>query len=88
MKTSFRTSFARDLKKIKQRAILDRVGQVIAEVQAAADLSVIGNLKKITGTASFHRIRVGDYRVGVVVEGEMVEFVRCLPRRDLYRYFP
>lgn len=48
----------------------------------------IANLKKMVGTANFYRIRIGDYRIGIVVEEETVEFVRCLPRRDLYRHFP
>jgi mRNA interferase RelE/StbE len=46
------------------------------------------DLKKMSGTGNFYRIRVGDYRLGAVVEGDQVEFVRCLPRRDLYRFFP
>jgi mRNA interferase RelE/StbE len=40
------------------------------------------------GSANFYRVRIGDYRMGVIGEGDTVEFVRCLPRRDLYRYFP
>ena len=42
----------------------------------------------MSGTTNFYRIRIGDYRIGVAVEGDTVEFVRCLARRDLYRYFP
>jgi len=88
MKTAFRKSFTRDLKKIRDQEVLDRVRQTIEKVEAARDLSSIGDLKKISGTADFHHIRIDDYRIGVVVEGETVEFVRCLPRRDLYRFFP
>jgi mRNA interferase RelE/StbE len=33
-------------------------------------------------------IRVGDYRIGVVLEDGVVTFVRVLHRRDVYRYFP
>ena len=46
------------------------------------------DLKKISGTTDFYRIRVGDYRIGIVAGDDEAEFVRCLPRRDLYRYFP
>lgn len=88
MKTRYRKSFARDLKKIKNQDLLDRVQGVIEEVETADELQEIGNLKKIMGTANFYRIRVGDHRIGVAVEGDLVEFVRCLPRRDLYRFFP
>lgn len=88
MKTAFRKSFTRDLKKLTDAAILARVQAVIQEVESATELQGVGNLKKMTGTTNFYRIRIGDYRLGVIVEGDTVEFVRCLSRRDLYRYFP
>jgi mRNA interferase RelE/StbE len=88
MKTAFRKSFTRDLKRIKDTDVLERVRQVIEEVEAATNLQGIGNLKKMSGTTNFYRIRIGDYRIGTAVEGDTVEFVRCLARRDLYRYFP
>ena len=88
MKTAFRKSFTRDLKKIKVQDILDRVQQAIEDVEAADNLSAVGNLKKLSGSANLYRIRIGDHRVGIVVDGDTVEFVRCLARRDLYRFFP
>jgi mRNA interferase RelE/StbE len=88
VKTAFRTSFARDPKKINDRGILGGVRRVIEEIEAASDPSAVGDLKKLSGTTNFFRIRLGDYRIGIVIEAGVVEFVRCLPRRDLYRFFP
>ena len=88
MKTSFRKSFTRDLKKVREQKILDSVAKVLEEVEAAASLQQIPELKKLKGGKNFYRIRVGDYRLGVIIEADVVEFVRCVPRRDLYRYFP
>ena len=88
MKASFRKSFARDLKKIRDQDTLDGVASVLEEVEAAASLQQISELKKLKGGKSFYRIRVGEYRLGVVIEDDIVEFVRCLHRRDMYRYFP
>jgi mRNA interferase RelE/StbE len=34
------------------------------------------------------RLRVGSYRLGLFVEGDQVELVRCLHRREIYRFFP
>ena len=31
---------------------------------------------------------VGSYRVGIAVEDGSVEFIRCLHRKDIYRFFP
>jgi mRNA interferase RelE/StbE len=88
MKATFRKSFARDVRKVRDRVILDRVRQVIEQVETVTTLQEVSDLKQLAGTANCFRIRVGDYRLGIVVEGETVEFVRCLPRRDLYRFFP
>ena len=88
MKVTFRQSFARDLKKVKDQAVLDRVRRAIEQVEGASTTQELRDLKKMSGAGNFYRIRVGDYRLGVVAEGGQVEFVRCLPRRDLYRFFP
>jgi len=88
MNTTFRRSFTRDLRRIKDRRVLGGVQQAIENVEAADTQSDIANLKKLTNTINCYRIRVGDYRIGIIIEGDGVEFIRCLHRRDLYRYFP
>lgn len=88
MKVTFRQSFARDLKNVKDQAVLDRVRRAIEQVEGASTTQELRDLKKMSGAGNFYRIRVGDYRLGVVAKGGQVEFVRCLPRRDLYRFFP
>jgi mRNA interferase RelE/StbE len=88
VKTAFRSSFARDIKKIEDRAILDQIRQVIESVEIASNPRMIDNLKKMSGGGNFFRIRVSDYRIGIVVEDDEIEFVRCLHRRDIYRFFP
>ena len=88
MNVKFRKSFQRDLKKVKDRAILEFVRQAIEQIESVTMLQGVTELKKISGSSDSYRIRVRDYRIGVVVEGDVVEFVRCLPRRDLYRFFP
>jgi mRNA interferase RelE/StbE len=88
MKAAFRKSFVRDLKKISDQKVRERVGNAIKNVESALSVAAIDDLRKITGTANFYRIRIGEYRIGLTIESGTVEFVRCLPRRDLYRYFP
>ena len=88
MKTLFERSFGRDLKKIKDKRLLKQLRKVIDQVEAAASLSEITNLKKMQGFDAYYRIRVGDYRVGIeVLEGQVI-FVCFLNRKDIYRYFP
>jgi len=57
-------------------------------VIAARSLAGIPNLKKLKGFKKHYRIRVGDYRAGVIIEGENVIFERLLHRKDIYKYYP
>lgn len=88
MKAIFRRSFERDLKRIKDRSVLEQAKQVIEETEAAAKLHEVTGAKKLSGEGSFFRIGVGEYRIGMAVVGSEVEFVRCLHRREIYRRFP
>ncbi|MBU1193744.1 MAG: type II toxin-antitoxin system RelE/ParE family toxin [Proteobacteria bacterium] len=85
----FKKSFVKDLKKFKtDKPFLERVRQVIQQVEAAQDIHSIHNLKKLKAQGNHYRIRMGDYRLGLVIENNTICFVRCLHRSDVYRYFP
>lgn len=88
MKVSFEASFARDLKKIKNKALLQSIEQTITEVKAATTLTEIKSLGKLRGYPTFFRIRIGDYRIGLEVLNDEIIFVRVLHRKEIYRYFP
>lgn len=89
MNTAFLKSFERDLKNLKKdRQMLRRIRKKIDEVEAASDLDALSSLKKLTGGENYYRFRVGDYRIGVILEDKTIVFARCLHRREIYRYFP
>ena len=60
MKTSFHSSFAKDLRSIKDPNLRDRVAELIENVEQATDLSVIPNLKKLRAAGSYFRVRLGE----------------------------
>lgn len=88
MDVVYEASFARDLRRIREKRLRQRVKDVIGEVKAASDISQVGSLKKLQGWDTYYRIRLGDYRIGVEIVDEKVIFVRFLHRRDIYRKFP
>jgi mRNA interferase RelE/StbE len=87
LKVHFREDFLRDLKALEDRALKKRVGEVITQVEQAAALLDIRNIKELKGADQYYRIRVGDYRLGLILEKDTVVFVHCLHRKDIYRYF-
>jgi mRNA interferase RelE/StbE len=88
VKTEFKSSFLRDLKSVNDQNSLNKIRDVIETIERAASSQEIVNLKKLQGKGSVYRIRVGDYRLGIINENEVVIFVRCLNRRDIYKHFP
>jgi len=88
VKIIFRRSFAKDLKKIRQSALLQEVQTVLEQIEQSTSLHDIPNVKHLTSEGPYYRIRIGDYRLGLFVEDEAITIVRFLHRRDIYRYFP
>ena len=88
MKATFRSSFLHDLKKVKSAKLLERVRELLLDVENATILNEIPHLKKLAGAKNCYRIRIGDLRLGVMAQDDVVEFVRCLDRKDIYKYFP
>jgi mRNA interferase RelE/StbE len=84
----YESSFAKDLKRVKDKQLLNRVQNAIKEIKAANELAEVRNLKKLQGYDTFYRLRLGDYRIGIEVEGKTVIFVRILHRKDIYSRFP
>ena len=80
-------SFFRDLKTISDPALKERVGNVILAVENAQSLKDIPKLKKMKGHRNSYRIKVGDYRIGVNIENNIVEFVAFGHRKDIYNFF-
>jgi len=86
--TFFRESFDKDLSAVTDAGLRRRVQKMIEQVEAARTLHEIPNLKRLEAKGKYFRIRLGDYRIGFVFEQSAITFVRCLHRREIYRYFP
>lgn len=88
MKSAFAGSFLRDLRKLPDDPVREQVRAAILSVESARDLRELPHVKKLAGGGPYFRIRIGEYRIGIRVDGDAVTFVRVLSRRDIYRYFP
>jgi mRNA interferase RelE/StbE len=88
LKVEFNESFLKDLKAVKDKSVLTKVKAAIVAVEQADTLDKITNLKKMRGSREYFRIRIGDFRIGIMLEGDTLVFIRFLNRKDIYRYFP
>jgi mRNA interferase RelE/StbE len=88
MKVDFKKSFLKDVKKLKNNKLKGLIAECIIQVESAENISSIKNLKKLTGYDVYFRIRIGDYRIGVKIENNVVYFVVFEHRKEIYKKFP
>lgn len=88
MKIEFTNSFVKDLKVINDKSLKNRVKQIISEIELSDSLQSILNVKYLADSRNYYRIRVGDFRIGIKVENDIVIFIRLLHRKDIYKRFP
>jgi len=88
VKVQFRESFTKDLRNVGDRRTLVKVKSLVGLIENARTLDEVPHLTKLAGGKSYYRVRIGSFRLGLVVEGAMVTFVRFLHRKEIYRYFP
>jgi mRNA interferase RelE/StbE len=101
MEIIFERKFLKDIQKIKDVKLLKPIKTKVEEVeeivnahQDNGEVPEIPGMTKLQGYDDYYRIRVGDYRLGVSIEitldevEDVFRFVRCLHRKDIYRYFP
>jgi len=88
LRVKYRTTFLNDLKSLRDKRMRTRIGSAIERVERAASLDEVPGVKRLHASGPYYRLRIGDYRLGFYVVGDVVTFVHALPRRDIYRHFP
>ena len=81
--------FLKDLKKLKGTPYYTTLKNFcFSKIPLMKSTADIDSVKKLKGYDNYYRIRKGDFRIGIKIEGATVTFLRCLPRKDIYKYFP
>ena len=88
MQITFLKKFSKDLDKIKQPKDRKAILEIIQLVKEVEKIESVSGIKKLVGFDDAFRIRSGNYRIGVFVEGSIVEFARVAHRKDIYNIFP
>ena len=88
MTVQFRKRFLKDLAQLpsKPRQLIEEFA--FQEITRLSSLAQSGNVEQLKGYPGFYKIRFGDYRVGLRVDGDAIIFERALHRKEIYRFFP
>lgn len=64
------------------------LSKIIRNILDAENMKEIQNLKKLKGHKNIYRIRLGDYRIGIVLKNDTIILAAFDHRSDIYKYFP
>ena len=88
---NFETSkqFEKLVFKIQDKTLKIRPRSIIEKVAGAKSLDEISNVTPIVGHPGYYRIKFGDYRIGISLEGKTVWFLYFGKRdENTYKKFP
>ena len=88
MKIIYNRALLKDVKKITNKKLQQKIEDAIIEIKNAHHLCDLKSLKRLKGHPFAYRIRIGDYRLGFYFEDNTIELIRFLKRNDIYKVFP
>ncbi len=89
MKVVFLKIFKEDIGKFKDEKLKAELKQVIIDIKNAKNLQNIENLNKIKGYYSMtYRVKIGEYRLGLYFQNNVVYLTRFVKKEDVYKVFP
>ena len=88
MNVEYLDKFYKDIDKISSKIVKKKIIELIQHIENSSDISQISNVKKLVGFTNAYRIRIGDYRIGIFFQDDIVIFARILHRKDIYKLFP
>lgn len=88
MKVEYRSSFVKDIKKLKSKSTSDLIFSVIENCEKATIIAEINHCEPLQSRGKFFKIKYGQYRFGVYIDKGTVEFLKFGTRQNFYDDFP
>ena len=78
MKVDYTHRFKKDIQKIVNKKLKIKIESTIENCKAADTPEQIKNLKKLKGYDIFFRIEIGDFRIGISIEENLITIAAIL----------
>ena len=88
MKVEISKKFKKQVNNCANNSIKSEIKEIIIKADLAKSISEIKNIKKLKGHKNIFRIRLRDYRIGLVIIKDSIIFAAFDHRSDIYKYFP
>lgn len=88
MQILYQKRFLKDLASIPSKSRTKIENLVFDDSFSDSSSLAFKKLEKLKGYNTYYKIRVGDYRIGIKIENEILSFERLLHRKEIYKFFP
>ncbi len=79
--------FEKEEDRLNNRQVSHQIADTLIQIRNAESMTQILSLKRLKGAIAY-RIRIGDYRIGVLIENDTIEFISVGHRKEFYKSFP
>jgi mRNA interferase RelE/StbE len=88
MKVKYSKKFLKQLAAIPSDIRSKIESFVFEELVSTLSIYEMGKVEKMKGYDGFYKVRFGNYRLGLVIENEIVAVKTVMHRREIYKFFP
>lgn len=88
MEVRFSKKFLKQLAGIPRETRVKIEDFVFNELSVKTAIGEVGKIEKMQGYSNCYKSRFGDYRVGFMVEDNVLTVKTVMHRREIYRFFP
>lgn len=88
MQKIIKETFTKEIKNLTDDIVKLKLSKIIKQIETTEHLFLLENVKKLNGYDKYYRIKVGNYRIGIYYDQNILVLVRFLHRKEIYRFFP
>ena len=88
MEVRYSKKFLKQLAGIPKETRIKVEHFVFNELSSVSTIGEVGKIEKMQGYANCYKSRFGDYRVGFMLENNVLTVKTVMHRRDIYKFFP
>jgi mRNA interferase RelE/StbE len=88
MEVRYSKKFLKQLAGIPRGTRLKIEDFVFNEISTKTSIGEVGKIEKMQGYANCYKFRFGDYRVGFLLEDDVLTVKAVMHRKEIYRFFP
>lgn len=88
MRIEYKREFLKQLVKLPRGVRVQIEKFVFDDLPKLEFISASRNLERLQGYSNCYKARFGNYRIGLIIEGDNINLCTVRHRREIYRYFP